>query len=144
MFSFRLQNGKGVTSSPKLCTLPPTTEAFLGNVKWTHYQAILWRSLEENNLPHLDPEEFGWKREVETKTLTAVTLHGNVACAPDYVLGMIKCGCSGDRPCSRKCSCKDVANLRCTIFCACFSTGVLEMVRTGNRNGVVSILHWLL
>jgi len=30
---------------------------------------------------------------VETKTLTAVTLPENVACAPDYVLSMIKCGC---------------------------------------------------
>ena len=68
------KNGKGVTSSPKLCTLPPTTESFLENVKRAHYQAIIWRSLEKNDPPELEPEEFGWKKEPETKTLTPVAL----------------------------------------------------------------------
>ena len=117
------KNGKGVTSSPKLCTLPPTTESFLENVKRAHYQAIIWRSLEKNDPPELDPEEFGWRKEPETKTLTPVTLPENVPCAPNYVLSMMKCGCSGNRPCSRKCSCKDVVHLPCTMFCGCYGTG---------------------
>ena len=117
------KNGKGVTSSPKLCSLPPTNEAFFENVKRAHYQAILWRSLQENNPPPLDPEEYGWIKEETTKTLTPVILPENAICAPEYILRLMKCGCSGDPPCSRKCSCKDVVHLPCTMFCACYSIG---------------------
>ncbi len=34
------------SSTPKLCTLPPTTEAFKENVKRAHHHALVWQSLE--------------------------------------------------------------------------------------------------
>ncbi|KAG1683171.1 Glutamate receptor U1 [Nymphon striatum] len=56
------QTGKG-SSTPKLCTLPPTTEAFKENVKRAHYQALVWRSLEAQNPPELDSTEYGWVKD---------------------------------------------------------------------------------
>ena len=37
----RTENGK-LTSTSKLCALPPTTEVFQQNVLRAHFQAILW------------------------------------------------------------------------------------------------------
>ena len=43
----------------KLCSLPPTSEAFLENVKRAHFQCAIWRrALQEP--PDLDPTTFGW------------------------------------------------------------------------------------
>ena len=38
------KTGKGQVSTPRLCSLPPTTEAFVENVKRAHHQASIWRS----------------------------------------------------------------------------------------------------
>ena len=48
------KTGKG-SSTPKLCTLPPTTKAFKENVK----RALVWQSLEAQNPPELDSTEYG-------------------------------------------------------------------------------------
>jgi len=40
-----VKNGKGVTSSPKLCTLPPMTEAFLENVKQAGHSVEFLRKM---------------------------------------------------------------------------------------------------
>ena len=47
------KTGKG-SSTPKLCTLLPTIEAFKGNVKRAHHQALVWQSLQAPNQPELD------------------------------------------------------------------------------------------
>ena len=57
------KNGKGVTSAPKLCAIPPTTEAFQENVKRAHYQAIIWQYLDSDDVPDVHPENFGWKKD---------------------------------------------------------------------------------
>ena len=38
------KTGKEQVSTPTLCSLPPTTEAFVENVKRAHHQATIWRS----------------------------------------------------------------------------------------------------
>jgi len=114
------QTGKG-SSTPKLCTLPPTTEAFKENVKRAHYQALVWRSLEAQNPPELDSTEYGWVKDDQNKSLQPVTLPDEVQLAPEMVLRLIKCGCHSTTPCSsRACSCNS-ANMKCTIFCACYN-----------------------
>jgi len=75
---------------------------------------------------------------VETKTLTAVTLPGNVVCAPDYVLSMIKCGCSVHVPESAVAKML-ICHAQCSVLA--IPQVVLEMVMTGHRSGVVSISH---
>jgi len=88
------KNGKGVTSAPKLCAIPPTTEAFQENVKRAHYQAIIWQYLDSDDVPDVHPENFGWKKDMSTKSLTPVAIPESVPLASDYILKLICCGCS--------------------------------------------------
>ena len=67
------ERGKGL-STPKLCTLPPTTEVFKENVKRAHRQALVWQSLEAQNPPELDSTEYGWVKDDQNKSLQPVTL----------------------------------------------------------------------
>lgn len=117
------KNGKGQMSAPNLAALPPTKEAFLENVKRAHFQSYLWRNLNSNLPPALNPEEFGWKKDTCNRTLIPIHLPENAKLVPDYILKMIRCGCKSETPCnSRKCSCKE-HGLPCTMFCACFRVG---------------------
>ena len=45
--------------APKLCNLPPTTEAFKLHVMRAHYQCILWKSALAADPPNLDPCQYG-------------------------------------------------------------------------------------
>ena len=113
----------GVTSTPKLCSLPPTTEAFIENVKRAHLQTCIWRNALQLNPPDLEPTSFGWVKESGTKSLLPTTVLTNVQLAPNHILKMIRCTCSSELPCkSSKCACNK-ARLACTIFCAC-QTGI--------------------
>lgn len=38
------KTGRASAVAPKLCSLPPTSEAFKENVRRAHHQAIVWRS----------------------------------------------------------------------------------------------------
>ena len=116
------KNGKGHSSSPNLSALPPTREAFIENVKRAHFQAMMWRDVNVDPRT-LNPEEFGWKKDENNKSLSPTHLPDNSKPAPDYILEMIRCGCKSEPPCnSRRCSCKD-KGLACTMFCACFRIG---------------------
>ena len=57
------------SSTPKLCTLPPTTEAFKDNVKRAQHQTLVWQSLEAQNPPELDSTEYGWVKDEQNKSL---------------------------------------------------------------------------
>ena len=63
---------KTETKVPKLCSLPPTSKVFEENVKRAHFQCATWRkALQES--PNLDPTEYGWCKDEETKSLQPVT-----------------------------------------------------------------------
>ena len=116
------KTGKG-SSTPKLYTLPPKTEAFKENVKRAHNQALVWQSLEAQNPPELDSTEYGWVNDDQNKSLQPVTLPDEVELVLEMVLHLIKCGCHSTTPCSSSaCSC-NYANMKCTIFCACYNQG---------------------
>lgn len=117
------KNGKGHISAPNLATLHPTKEAFLENVKRAHFQAYLWRNLNVNLQQALDPEDYGWEKDICNGTLNPIDLPKDVKLVPDYILKMIRCGCKSVTPCvSKKCSCKE-HGLPCTMFCACYMVG---------------------
>ena len=49
---------KSASKVPKLCSLPPTIEAFQENVKRAHFQCAIWKTaLQEPT--HLDPTQYG-------------------------------------------------------------------------------------
>lgn len=112
--------GNGVTTAPKLPTLPPTTEAFAENVKRAHLQTVIWKSATSYDPPALDPTEYGYTKNEELKILLPTTVPCGVKLAPDCVLKLIRCNCNADKnPCrTLRCNCNS-SKLPCTLFCNC-------------------------
>lgn len=118
VWSSKMGNPK-ITKAPKLKTLPPTTEAFLGHVLRAHYQTIIWKSSLQADPPALDPVQFGWSKDEADQGFVPVGLPEGVSPVPEGVLKIIRCGCSSDTPCSTaRCGCV-VAQLSCSVFCSC-------------------------
>ena len=113
-------NTAKLTTKPKLCTLPPTDEALELNIKRAHFQAMIWYSALESDPPDIDPCNYGWKKEEETKTLQPIMLPSGTIPAPEKVLRSTRCGCKSTK-CS-SCSCAKV-RICCTEFCACKEHG---------------------
>ena len=101
--------------------MPPITEAFKRNVKRSQYQAFVWQSLEEQKPPELDSTEYCWVKGDQNKSLQPVTLHDEVELSPYMVLWLMTCEYHSTTPCSSSaCSCNS-ANMKCTLFCACYN-----------------------
>lgn len=107
------------TAAPKLCGLPPTTEAFLQNVNRAHFQVAQWYSALSGDPPPLNAVEYGWEADHTNKCLIPRNMSEGVAYAPEQILKLVKCGCVSSRPCKgSNCGCLG-HRLSCTMFCAC-------------------------
>ena len=110
---------KSAVSVPKLKTLPPTTEAFIENVKRAHIQACIWRSALTGEAPAMDPLENGWELDESYGGLIPVTLPPKSEIAPTAVMKLIQCGCSSKLSCSTdRCGCM-ASQMSCSDFCHC-------------------------
>ena len=110
-------------SAPKLKSLPPTTTAFIENVKRAHLQTAIWKSTLDKHPPDLQATDFGWIKNELSYSLQPITLPPTVQPAPAEVLSMLKCGCGSDQPCgTARCGCS-TAQMTCTVFCKCFLSG---------------------
>ena len=120
---------KSALKVPKLCSLPPTMEAFQENVKRAHFQCAIWkRALQEP--PHLNPTQYGWSRDEEAKSLQPVMLPPTKLPAPEYVLKLVCCSCASETPCkTNRCGCV-VAKLACTVFCHCQGSSICKNEQT--------------
>ena len=81
-----------IGSALKLCSLPPTTEAFTENAKRAHLQATQWRASIEGTVPLIDALTHGWEHDGSYLKPTALpegTLSALVA-----ILEMIRCRCA--------------------------------------------------
>lgn len=86
---------KLATSTTKLCSLPPTIEAFSETVKKAHCQCCVWRRALQDP-PNLNPTDYGWVKE-DTNSLQPVTLPSPFnKPAPDYILKLVRWFCSSD------------------------------------------------
>ena len=47
--------GRGSSTMPKLCSLPPTDPAFMEKLKRAHFQICIWKHAFDFNVPDLDP-----------------------------------------------------------------------------------------
>jgi hypothetical protein len=72
----------------KVIHLPETCPQFHPLQKRTHFQAVLWRSLDAKP-DQLNPEDFSWKRDADNKSLNPIALPDGAKPAPDYILEMI-------------------------------------------------------
>lgn len=107
------------TTAPKLCSLPPTTEAFEQNVRRAHYRVCEWYNALTGDSPPLDPADYGWEKDDINKCLIPRNMKEGVPYAPEYILKLVRCGCTSQQPCkSGKCGCMG-RQLPCTMFCAC-------------------------
>ena len=59
-------------TAPKLKSIPPTMEVLTENIKRAHLQAAIWRSSENVDPPSMDPCNYGWYRDEETRSLSPV------------------------------------------------------------------------
>ena len=118
--SWASKAGKGLTSSPKLESLPPTKEAFFENVKRGHLQACVWSTADESQPPDMPPEKFGFTKDLQCRTLTPILLPDGVPVAPDFVLNLVKCNCQAltSACATKRCRCK-ASGMNCTLFCGC-------------------------
>ena len=111
--------GNTATSAPKIQALPPTTEAFVENVKRSHLQTGTWKAALSLHPPALHPMEYGYVRHEPSKTLLPTTVPDGVTLAPDEIMALIKCNCEGASACrNMRCSCSR-SKLPCTLFCKC-------------------------
>jgi hypothetical protein len=113
--SWRMRTGRAGTSSIKLCTLPPTNEAFYENVLRCHLQVAIWKSALDEVPPNLDPLEHGWERDHEDMLIPRTVPAGTLS-APNAILQLIHCKCKASGCRTATCSC---SNLGCTMFCHC-------------------------
>jgi len=87
------------TAAPKLCGLPPTTEAFEQNVYRAHFQVAQWYSALSGDPPPLNAVDYGWEADGANKCLIPRNMAEGVPCAPEQILKLVKCGCVSERPC---------------------------------------------
>ena len=80
---WKTRDGRGSSTMPKLCSLPPTYPAFLENLKRAHFQICIWKHA-------LDPVQYGWTKDKATKSLVAVHVPPNTDLALSYIQVLAK------------------------------------------------------
>ena len=93
---------RGVLDPPKLCSLPPTSAAFMENVLRAHLQVAIWYSATLGDPPSLNPLDYGWSQKHPASDLLVPTL-----VPPGTVLALvkvIKCNCNSSHCSSKRCS----------------------------------------
>ena len=64
------KTSKARKKAPPWKALPSMHKAFIENVKWAHFQAIIWYSTMEASPPDIDPTAYGWQRDMENRILS--------------------------------------------------------------------------
>ena len=90
---------KSKASEPKLCSLPPISDAFEQNIARAHLQVAIWLHALDPNAPVLDPTSYGWSQEEGRTALSPTTVTPDTSLAPTELLKLIKCSCRSEMPC---------------------------------------------
>ena len=93
-----MKTGRRVaTGMPKLCSLPPTNEAFKENVKRAHSVCCTWKMALQDP-PIMNPMEYGWVEDDISNSLQPTMLPPATKPTPDYILKLVRCSCSSAMP----------------------------------------------
>ena len=65
---------KNIRQTPKVQSLPPTSESFSENDKRAHLQTCIWKSAMDSDPPDLDLTNFGWIKDTNSEILAPVTI----------------------------------------------------------------------
>ena len=87
---WRSKTGKSGASSVKLCSIPPTTEAFTENVHICHLQVAIWKAARLESPPEMDSTKYGWELD-HLGNLVPRTVPSGTLSAPPDVLQLIHC-----------------------------------------------------
>jgi hypothetical protein len=128
--SWRMRTARAGTSSMKLCTMPPTNEAFYENLLRCHFQVAIWKSALDEVPPNLDPLEYGWEQDHEDMLIPRTVAAGTLS-APNAILQLIHCKCKSSGPGCRTATCS-CSKLGCTMFCHCEGGGQCQNPLTRN------------
>ena len=94
---WKIKMAKCLAGPPKLCSLPPTTEAFTENAKRAHLQLAVWYHALDSEPPHLDPKNHGWTRKEDSTSLCPSVIPQGTHLAPDELIRLIKCSCASTK-----------------------------------------------
>ena len=106
--------GRSGASSVKLCSFPPTTEAFTENVHRCYLQVAIWKAALLES-PELDSTKYGWELD-HIGILVPRTVPSGILFAPPDILQLIHCNCKASGCRTAACSCTKIWY---TIFCLC-------------------------
>lgn len=123
------KTGKSGASSVKLCSIPPTSDAFIENVHRCHLQVAIWKAALLESPPEMDSEKYGWERDHQGILLPRTIPTGSTS-APPNILQLIRCNCKTSGCRTAACSCSKIG---CTVFCQCEGTEACKNPLTGNR-----------
>ena len=132
--AWRSKISKCISEPPKLCTLPPTSEAFEQNALRSHLQVAAWKSALVQDPTHLNPKLHGSSL---VGTMLSSTVTEGTLLTPPELLSVIKRGCgkpgtsTAENPCWFKSCAFYNAKLSCSVFCLC-----LGEEKCKNRNTV--------
>ena len=91
-------------SSVKLCSIPPTTEAFTENVRICHLQVAIWKAALIESPPEMDATKYGWELDHLGFLVQRTVPSGTLSVRPD-ILQLIHCNCKASGCRTAACSC---------------------------------------
>ena len=112
---WRSKTGKSGASLVKLCSIPPTTEAFTENVHRCHLQVAIWKAALLESPPEMDSTKYDWELD-HLDNLVPRTVPSGTLSAPPDILQLIHCNGKAYGCRTAACSCTKSG---CTIFCLC-------------------------
>ena len=87
-----LKTGKSGPSSLKLCSIPPTTEAFTENVNRCHLKVAIWKAALIESPREMDSTKYGWELDHLDNMVPRTVPSGTLSAPPD-ILQLIHCNC---------------------------------------------------
>src|SRR6267154_5027880 len=104
---WRSLTGKSETSSVKLCSLAPTTSAFIENIHRCHLQVAIWNTALEQSPPAMNPTKYGRELDHQGILLPRTVPPGTLS-APTQILQLIRCSCKNSACRTAACNCSKV------------------------------------
>ena len=74
----------------KLCSIPPTSEAFTENVHISHIHVVTWKAALLESPPEMDSTMYGWERDYLGMLVPRIVPSGTSSEPPD-ILQLIHC-----------------------------------------------------
>ena len=111
---WRSKTRKSGASSVKLCSIPPTTEAFIENVHRCHLQVAIFKAALPESPTEMDSTKYGWELDHLDNLVPRTVPSVSTLSAPSDILQLIHCNCKASGCRTAACSCTKIG---CTIFC---------------------------